>query len=154
MTNNRSVKFTHFAVRACYALLTAAAIGLPIILFKGFYEFEILGQIKSYILIPFYLVVPAGYLALVCLDRLLINIRREIIFDTKNVKQLKIISYACLYAGLVGLISFVVIMIMGFMFETLLVLALGELFMALVVRVVKNIFESAILIKEENELTI
>lgn len=154
INNNISVKVTHFAVRACYLLLTAAAIALPIILFKGFYDFEILGQIKSFILYPFYFVVPAGYVALVCLDKLLINIRKDVVFDTKNVKLLKIISYACLYAGLVGLISFIAVMIFDFMFETLLVLALGELFMALVVRVVKNVFESAIIIKEENELTI
>ncbi|MCM1286112.1 MAG: DUF2975 domain-containing protein [Acetobacter sp.] len=149
-----SVKITHFAVRLCYVLLTAAAIGLPIILFKGFYNFEILGEIKDFILIPFYFVVPAGYVALFCLDRLLINIRKGIVFDKKNVKILRTISIACLYAGLVGIVSFIAVMILDFMFETLLILAMGEIFMALVVRVVQNVFEKAIDIKEENDLTI
>lgn len=152
--NSVSVKFTHFAVRFCYALLTMAAIGLPIILFKGFYHFEILGEIKDFILIPFYFVVPAGYAALICLDKLLINIQKGVVFDEKNVKILRCISIACLYAGLVGIVSFIAVMILNFMFETLLILAMGEIFMALVVRVVQNVFEKAIEIKEENDLTI
>lgn len=154
VNKDKSVKLTHFIVRLCYALLGAAAIGLPVIFSKGLYEFEILGQIKSYIVGPFYAVVPAGYTALICLDRLLINIRKEVVFDLKNVKLLKIISLACFYAGLVGLLSFIIIIIKDFMFETLFVLAIGEMFMGLVVMVVKNIFEAAIKIKAENDLTI
>lgn len=154
LNKNKSVRITHFIVRVCYALLAAAAVVLPIILNNGFYEFDILGEIKSYIIGPFYAVVPAGYIALICLDKLLINIRKEIVFDSKNVTLLRIISWACFYAGLVGLLSFVIILIMDFMFETLFVLAIGEMFMGLVVRVVKNVFEAAIEIKEENELTI
>lgn len=154
MQNNHSVKLTHFFVRFCYFLLTAAAIILPVILYKGFYEFEILGKIKSYIIVPFYCVVPAGYSALICLDKLLINIRKGVVFDSGNVKMLLNISNACFFAGTVGLISFIVIAANKFMFETMIVLSLGEMFMGLVVRVVKNIFEAAILIKSENDLTI
>ncbi len=152
--NNRSVNVTHFIVRLCYVLLAFAAVGLPFILYKGLYEFEILGQIKSYIIGPFYCVVPAGYTALICLDKLLINIKKDVVFDRQNVKLLRIISYACFYAGLIGLISFIVIVLLNFVFETLLVLAMGEFFMALVVMVVKNIFAKAIELKDENDLTI
>ncbi len=152
--NDKSVNLTHFIVRLCYVLLGAASVLLPIVLYKGLYEFEILGQIKSYIIGPFYAVVPAGYMALVCLDKLLINIKKEIVFETQNVKLLKIISIACFYAGMIGLISFIAVWLLDFMFETLLVLSMGEFFMALVVRVVKNIFEKAIELKAENDLTI
>lgn len=152
--NDKSVNLTHFIVRLCYVLLGASSVLLPIVLYKGLYDFEILGQIKSYIIGPFYAVVPAGYAALVCLDKLLINIKKEIVFETQNVKLLKIISIACFYAGMIGLISFIAVWLLDFMFETLLVLAMGEFFMALVVRVVKNIFEKAIELKEENDLTI
>ena len=153
-SKNKSILLTHFIVRACYFFLAAAIVGLPILLKSGFYEFDILGQIADYVLWPFYAVAPAGYVALVCLDKLLINVRKEVIFNEKNVKFLRIISWACFYAGLVGLISFTVILVMSFMFETLFILAIGEMFMGLVVRVVKNIFEEAIEIKNENELTI
>lgn len=152
--NDKSVNATHFIVRLCYVLLALASIGLPVILYKGFYEFEILGQIKNYIIGPFFCVVPAGYTALICLDKLLINIKNDIVFDKKNVRLLRIISYACFYAGLVGLISFIIIILLDFVFETLFVLAMGELFVALIVMVVKNIFERAIELKDENDLTI
>lgn len=152
--NDKSVNLTHFIVRLCYVLLGAVSVLLPIVLYKGLYDFEILGQIKSYIIGPFYAVVPAGYMALVCLDKLLINIKKEIVFETQNVKLLKIISIACFYAGMIGLISFIAVWLLDFMFETLLVLSMGEFFMALVVSVVKNIFEKAIELKEENDLTI
>lgn len=152
--NDKSVRLTHFIVRLCYVLLALAAVGLPIILFKGLYEFEILGQIKSFILYPFYAVVPAGYIALLCLDKLLVNIKKEIVFDNDNVRLLNLISLACLWAGIVGSVSFIIVCAFDFMFETLIVLAMGEFFMALVVRVVKNIFEKAIEIKDENDLTI
>lgn len=154
MYTNHSVKLTHFFIRLCYVMLTAAAIALPFLLYKGLYDFEILGKIKSYIIGPFYAVVPAGYAALVCLDKLLINIKKDLVFDSDNVKLLRIISNACFYAGAIGLLSFIFIMAEHFMFETMLVLALGEFFMGLVVRVVKNVFESAIAIKDENDLTI
>lgn len=154
MYNNHSVKLTHFFVRLCYVLLTAAAIALPFLLYKGLYDFEILSQIKSYIIGPFYCVVPAGYLALACLDKLLVNIKKEKVFDSANIKLLRMISNACFFAGIIGLLSFIFIMVEDFMFETMLVLGLGELFMGLVVRVVKNVFESAIAIKNENDLTI
>lgn len=151
---NRSAALTHFIVRLCYVILALVSVMLPIILYKGLYDFEILGQIKEYIIGPFYAVVPAGYVALVCLDLLLKNVKSKVIFDRKNVKLLRVLSWACFYAGLVGLVSFVVILIKDFMFETLFVLSAGEFFVGLVVRVVKHVFEAAIEIKEENELTI
>lgn len=154
MYKDTSIKLTHFFVRLCYFLLAGAAICLPLILYKGFLHFEILEQIGKYIIWPFYMVVPAGYAALVCLDKLLINIRKEEVFEAKNVKLLRIISWACFYAGLIGLLSFIVIMIMDFMFETLFVLSMGEFFMALILQVVMHVFKKAIIIKEENELTI
>lgn len=152
--NDKSIGLTHAIVRFCYVALAALTVSLPWLLNSGFLHFEILSQIKDYIIGPFYAVVPAGYVALICLDKLLLNIKNDIVFDAKNVKLLRLISWACAFAGLVGLISFVVILIKNFMFETMIVLSAGEFFMALVVRVVKNVFEKAIEIKEENDLTV
>lgn len=154
LNKDKSVRLTHFIVRACYVFLGAMAIALPILLKNGFYKFDILGQISTYVLGPFYAVVPAGYIALFCLDRLLVNVRKEIVFDAENVRFLRIISRACFYAGCVGIVSFLIILLNNFLFETLFILAVGELFMGLVVKVVKNIFEAAIKIKSENDLTI
>lgn len=151
---DKSILVTQSIIRFCYLLLAVVSVSLPFLLSNGFFHFEILSQIKSYIIGPFYAVVPAGYVALICLDKLLINIKKEIVFDSKNTKLLNLISIACVYAGLVGLASFIFILIRDFMFETMLVLSCGEFFMALVVRVVKNVFDAAIELKEENDLTI
>ena len=102
----------------------------------------------------FYCVVPAGYTALVCLDKLLTNCRKSIVFDYKNVKLLNIISWACFYSGAVGLAAFIIILLTGTVFETMLILAAGEFFMFLVVKVVKFILQGAVEIKEENDLTV
>lgn len=154
MKTDKSISITQWIIRVCYILLALVSVALPFLLTNGFFHFEILSQIKSYIIFPFYAVVPAGYVALVCLDQLLSNIKKDIVFDRKNTKLLRAISYACVYAGMVGLLSFIFILIKDFMFETMLALASGEFFMALVVRVVKNVFDKAIELKEENDLTI
>ena len=75
-------------------------------------------------------------------------------FDYKNVKLLNIISWACFYAGAVGLAAFIIILLTGTVFETMLILAAGEFFMFLVVKVVKFILQGAVEIKEENDLTV
>jgi hypothetical protein len=154
LKKDKSVMLTQFIIRLCYVLLTALAIALPVLLKKGIFNFEILSNIKSYIMLPFYAVVPAGYVALICLDKILQNIKNDLVFDNKNVKLLNIISWACIWAGMVGLITFVVILLKSFMFETMIILSAGEFFMALVVKVVKNVFVAAIEIKEENDLTV
>ena len=153
LKRDKSVMLTHFIVRACYFLLAAAAIALPFIVYDGM--FGITGEIKTYVIAAFYAVVPAGFAALIALDKLLVNIRKDIVFDSKNISLLRLISYLCIYAGCVGLIAFIVISaVFRFIFETMIILSIGEFFMALVVRVVKNIFDAAIKLKEENELTI
>lgn len=150
----KSFLLTQIAVRVCYVLLGAVTIALPIMLHYDLFHFEIISQIKNYVMYPFLCVVPAGYVALISLDKLLINVKKDIVFDVKNVKLLNIISWACFYAGAIGLTSFILILINDFMFETMIVLSAGEFFMWLVVRVVKHIVEKAIELKEENDLTI
>lgn len=155
----RSVLLTQAIVRICYVLLAAAVIVLPFV----FREYDgndnrisMTAELGKYVMGPFYAIVPAGYAALICIDKLLINIKKDIVFDSKNVKLLRIISWSCFYAAIVCIIAFALILItftcgvgLG-----LVILAAGAGFMGLVVRVVKNIFEAAIKIKDENDLTI
>ena len=156
---NKSIALTHLLVRASYVFLAIIAIGMPFFVVHPF-EFEGLGATGDDIVFSLFAVVPAGYVALICLDKLLINVKKEVVFNGKNVKLLRIISWACIYAALVGLITFVIIFIKSDDFINrlfalaIISLAVGEMFMGFVVRVVKNVFEAAIEIKEENELTI
>lgn len=157
---NKSILLTQLIVRACYVIFAIALVALPLVLNWGFIELHYLRDTMNYIICSLLAVVPAGYTALICLDKLLINVKKEMVFNEKNVKLLRIISWACFYAGLVGVILFIILCIKTqFLRITLfplaiLALAIAEMFMGLVVRVVKNVFEAAIEIKEENELTI
>lgn len=153
LNKDKSVKLTHFIVRLCYFLLAAGCVAFPFLNYESI--LGLTGEMKTYTVIVFYTVVPAGFAALIALDKLLINIRKDVVFDKKNTSLLRLISWLCVYAGFVGLIAFILFLtLLSFIFETMIILSLGEFFMALVVRVVKNVFDAAIMLKEENDLTI
>lgn len=163
----KSVKLTHLLVRLFYVILTAVAavsVIVPITV-KDYGVF-------AFYIIPFYISVPAGYIALVCLDRLLINIKKGIVFAHQNVKHLRVFSWLCFFVCVVTILFAIVVFIrmcldtagvveiknltifdLYYLVFTFCV-SVAELFVGVVVRVVKNIFEAAIKIKEENELTI
>lgn len=154
---DKSVMLTQIIVKSCYVLLALAVVGLPFILKYYPYPFvniDLLEELGEYIIAPFYCVVPLGYTALVCIDKLLGNIKNGVVFNKQNVKYLRLISWCCFGAAFVGLLSFAIIWAVYMPFETFLVLVAGEIFMGLILRVVKNCFEEAIALKEENELTI
>lgn len=163
----KSVRFTHFMVRVFYLILTAVA-AISVIIPVAVKDY---GSLAFYV-IPFYISVPVGYMALVCLDKLLIHIKKGIVFDYKNVKLLRLFSWLCFFVCAVTIL-FVAVVILRMYLDTVgainvyfitiadwyysifaFCVAVAELFVGVVVRVVKNIFETAIKIKEENELTI
>ena len=166
-SKEKSVKLTHFIVRACYMILAVLVVAV-IVFFNsyGWILYEEVYDIGKYAVELFCILVPVGYTALYCLDRLLINIKKDIVFDKSNVKLLKIISWSCFCAAIIcliyivfGCLLFTTVRRNQTLFEIILLSAIlllttGAGFMGLVVRVVKNVFESAIKIKEENELTI
>lgn len=102
---DKSVILTQVIVKACYVLLAA----LAIVMLWIFLAFDIMNDIGKYILGPFYAVVPAGYCALICIDKLLNNVKKSIVFDKKNVKLLRIISWCCFYAAFIGALSVVIV---------------------------------------------
>lgn len=161
MYQNKSVDILKVIIKICYILLAAVAFAMLFITtgtitwdgdsFKLIEEFQV--RLLSF---PFYAVVPAGYAALVCIDKLLTNIKKDLVFEAETLKYLNIISYACVYASVVGIVS-VVISLISDVYDFIIVfslLSLGELFMAIVLQVIKQVFRKAIDIKEENELTI
>lgn len=161
MYQNKSVGILKVIIKICYILLAAVVFVMWFITtgtitwdgdsFKLIEEFQV--RLLSF---PFYAVVPAGYAALVCIDKLLTNIKKDLVFEAETLKYLNIISYACVYASVVGIVS-VVISLVSDVYDFIIVfslLSLGELFMAIVLQVIKQVFKKAIDIKEENELTI
>ncbi len=79
--------------------------------------------------------------------RLLGNLRRELVFVPENVRRLRAVSWCCVGAALICLAS--CLYYLPFLF-----VAAAAGFMALIVRIVKNVFEQAIAMKAELDLTI
>lgn len=142
-TSLKSTKLTLFtAYFFCFLLLVLMIAVIPCINW-------ILGtaQFAKLCVIAFYVCCPAAWTALFCIIKLLKNILRDDIFSARSVKLLRILSWCCAY---VSLVCFAVM----FIFRLFFVFFLGAGLMTLILRVLKNVFEKATEIKEENELTI
>ena len=88
-----------------------------------------------------------AYITLYSLIRLLFNIKKDRIFIHNNVKYLRHISWCCFAVALITLVAGVLYIPFG-------VVAVAAAFMGLMLRVVKNVMQSAVAIRMENELTI
>ena len=152
----KSLKITHIMIKAFYIILALVTV-IPPIVYKGkLFNGDIITMYYFTLLAS----VPAGAVALVCLDRLMNNLKNKIVFDTGNVKKLKTLGWCCFYASIVTLFAFVITSIrcdsvIGvYLYSPLFIIGIGEVFVGLVVRVVMHTFENAIEIKDENDLTI
>ena len=94
-----------------------------------------------------YLCSGFGWVLLVRLWQLLQNIRVQLVFDARNVRLLRQVSWCCVGAGAVCLVSCLY-------YLPFIAVAIAAGFMALIVRIVKNIFQQAIDMKSELDLTI
>lgn len=150
----KSATFTQVIIRICYVLLAIACFYLPFALTMSLFDSVNYFDPKL-LTIPFYLVVPAGYVALICLDKIMSCVKKNEIFTGKIIKCLKALSIACVYAGTVGVVAFIVeYFACDFQIPYMLILAVGEFFMALICYVLKHCFVAGGQLKEENDLTI
>ncbi|MFV0363016.1 MAG: DUF2975 domain-containing protein [Suipraeoptans sp.] len=90
--------------------------------------------------------IPIG-LILIILYRLIQSIGDEQIFTDANIRRLRIISWLCILVALICVIASV----WGIFF---LFIAACAAFMGILLRVIKNVFERAQEIKQENDYTI
>ena len=152
----KSLKITHIMIKAFYVVLALVTIIPPIVYKAKLFD----GDIITIYYFTLLAAVPAGVVALVCLDRLMNNLKNKIVFDTGNVKKLQTLGWCCFYASLVTLLAFGVTFIRCFsvigiyLYSPLFIIGIGEVFVGLVLRVVMHTFENAIEIKDENDLTI
>lgn len=84
---------------------------------------------------------------LVCLYKLLHQIGLGELFTRTNVSLMRLISWCCFVGVGIALLS-------GLYYMPWLVVAVAAAFMGLIVRVVKNLVDEAVLLKEENDFTI
>lgn len=104
-------------------------------------------QSRDYFLVTTYTVAVPAAIALYMMNRLLANIRKEEVFTEKNTRYLREMSWCCLAAGLIFLVS-------SFYYLPFFALCAAAVFMALILRVIKNVFAQAEEIKKENDYTI
>lgn len=87
------------------------------------------------------------FVACIALDRLLCNLKKDIIFDKTNVKYLRYISWCCFAtAAVFFLLTYFILL--AFM------ISVSAVIFGLIFRVIKNLFCEAVEIKSENDLTI
>lgn len=99
------------------------------------------------LLICLYACSVPGYVVLVDLYRLLRNLEKELVFVPENVTLMRRVSWCCVAVAVVCLIC-------STTWLSLFVVALAAALMALIVRIVKNVFVRAIRMKDELDLTI
>lgn len=88
-----------------------------------------------------------GFVLLWCMDKLLRNLRQGKVFEDDNVRLLKNISICCFVVSVISLSLCSRIYSLG-------IVALMTAFMGLIVRIVKNVFSSAIAMRSELDLTV
>ena len=104
---------------------------------------------RSYapVLVTFYACCPAGWAAIIALLKLLHNIRAGRVFIWQNITLLRLLSWCFVFVALVSLAAVYWDLLM-FIF----VVAAG--FLAIILRVVKNVMAEATRLREESDLTI
>lgn len=110
-----------------------------------------LGIISGSVIVPttimIYICDLFGLTAVFYLNRLLSNISKDNVFIEQNAKCLRIISWCCVFAGITMLVYSLWRYYWG-------IGAFSALFMGLIMRVLKNVFEKAVELKSESDFTI
>ena len=147
MKKDSSVAFTSLAIKAGLILCVISLFVMPYAA-RVYRELTIMdNDVTVPLLITFYTCAAVGMFILVILDRLINNIRKGNVFIEDNVKYLRILSYACL------VISVITLIFAAFRFLAC-IITFSSLFFALILRVIKNCFEEAVRLREENDYTI
>lgn len=108
---------------------------------------EITTRIVNTVTAAFYICVPFAGAALYSLIRLMMRAIKDEIFVKSTVNYLRVISLCC-YA------VFLITGGFGLRYVPLFIIALAMVVVGTLVRVVKNVMQSAIELKEENDLTV
>jgi hypothetical protein len=143
----KSVQASSICTKIVIVLVICAAFAAPFLV-KNYVAYAAKDPgIAAPLLATIYACTVPGLAAMFSLDRLLANIKKKDVFIHKNVKYLRIISW-CSFA--VSAILFV----SGFYYLLFLLIAVAAAFFGLILRVVKNVIEQAVAIKDDNDLTI
>lgn len=147
MKNNPSVVTSLITAFFLSAVLLILAFTAPMLTKMFITHFYRPAAIFKPIVITFYTILPLAAGVLFSLIRLLMNIVNDNVFITDNVKLLRMISILLAVATLVFAVA-------GYFYMPFYLLAAFAAFMVIIVRVVKNCFAAAVVLKDENDMTI
>jgi hypothetical protein len=144
---NKSVTASSVCTKIVIAAVICAAATAPFLV-KSYVAYTLKDPyVINPLLVTIYACTVPALIALFSLDRLLANIKKKDVFTAKNVKHLRVISW-CSFA-----VSFI-LFVSGFYYILFLLIAIAAAFFGLILRVVKNVIEQAVVIKDENDFTI
>lgn len=147
---DKSIVLSQVLIKICYAAVVVCCIFAPKV-FEYYDSIEVHFSGSGSVFIPmtatFYCCVPPALTALVCLDILLKNIKNDQAFINKNVILLRILSYCCFAVSAI-LVYFSVLRPIMF------IVVFAAAFFGIILRVVKNCFQQAVVLREENDFTI
>ena len=146
-TPRHSAKLSLILTDIFFLIAVIAGVFLPLITSR---YIELTGKsqsLRTVLITVCYCCLPFAAAALLTLRRLLKNILKSKAFIGENVRLLRILSWCCTAVALITLIS-------GYFYLPFYIAGTAAGFIALILRVIKNIFCTAIELKNENELTI
>jgi ABC-type multidrug transport system fused ATPase/permease subunit len=148
--SKKSVVLSIVCTRAVIVFAIAVAALLPFLIDTGVFsssDFRIQDVVAAKLMPVYYAVCVPGLIALFHANALLVAIRAEKVFVASNVRYLRAISWCCFAAAAIFAIAS-----RGSL--ALLLIAAAAAFTGLIMRVVKNVLESGVGIKDENDYTI
>ncbi len=147
-TKSKSLLLSYVIVWVVLALLVAAVFLIP--QFASWYEQFMPVPVRSMrmsLSVTLYASLAPAFAAMLRLRGLLANIRQNQVFVQQNTRHLRVLSYCC-WAESAVFFGF------GFVRPTSFVLSFAAFFFGLILRVLKNVFEKAVELREENDAVI
>lgn len=145
--SDKSVVLSSICTKLVLALLVFFAAAAPLLVGKYIFYTGKLESITVPLLCTIYTCCIPAMAILVCLDCLLNNVKHNEIFIKQNVKLFRWISWCCFAVAFILVVS-------GFYYIFFVFAGVVAIFLGLMIRVVKNIFQVAIALKQENDFTI
>lgn len=150
-------KSVNLSIAVCFILavvllvFVVAGNGIFVIYMTAFRGFSPTGEAIKLLKTVFgYCFYPSAVFAgiiLYSLLKLLYNIKNENIFVNSNVLYLKTVSWCCFVISAITFVG-------GFFYMPFMFVALAGGFVGMLLRVLKNVMQSAVELREENDLTI
>lgn len=143
-----SIRLSKACVTLFRLIVVAVGVSSPWLV-EWFVKFSraMLAGREAFLLASIYAAVPPALVVLQLLWRLLDNLEKGRVFIPQNAGYLRGVSWCCIAAAGICLVS-------GLYYLPFLLVAVLAGFMALIVRVVKNVFEQAIILQNDADYTI